>query len=100
MRHVNAKLGNMRKAAEFVVYPRADATKPVVIQSDKRIACFDPVTGAGRLSTACPNGAYFLPLSLGATPFVASPELIAECLAAAPKAGEEIGPGVRTMEGV
>lgn len=50
IRTFTAKLGNMRKPQEFVTYPRKSATDPVVIQSDKSIGCFDPITGIGRLS--------------------------------------------------
>lgn len=47
--NVTAKLGKMRKAQEFSVYPRNNDTEPVVVQSDKSIGRFDPVTRKGKL---------------------------------------------------
>lgn len=96
MRHITAKLGTMRKAVEWTVYPRKSATESVIIQSDHRIAEFDPATGAGWLSANKPNGAYFMHLNkfLGATEVTVPREVIEAALAAAPKTGDEIGPGV------
>jgi hypothetical protein len=100
MKRITAKIGNMRKAQEFVVYPLSKGeTTPttVTIQSDTRIAVFETATGRGMLSKAKSSGAYFMHLSaaLGATPFVAGPDLVLAALAAQPKSGDEIGPGVR-----
>lgn len=96
MRSVTAKLGTMRKAVEWTVYPRNSATSSVIIQSDHRIAEFDPATGAGWLSVHKPNGAYFMHLNkfLGATVVAVPREVIDAALAAVPLPGEEIGPGV------
>jgi hypothetical protein len=94
---VTAKLGTMRKAVEWTVYPRnadAAATDRVLMQSDHRIAEFDPTTGAGRLSAHKSGGAYFFHLGFGATRITVPPEVIAAALAVAPKSGDEIGPGV------
>ncbi len=49
-----ARLGNMRKVAEWTVCPRASgagADDPIIIQSDKRIARVDLATGKMTLSS-------------------------------------------------
>lgn len=96
MKHIKAKLGNMRKETEWVVYPAAKGDGPVrtTIQSDHRICRFDPATGEGVLSAHQSGGAYFHHLSLGATTITVPPEVIAAALAAQPKTGDRIGPGV------
>ena len=95
---ITAKLGTMRKPAEFIVYPvRTNQTdRNLLIQSDTRIASFDPVTGRGVLSRARPNGAYFIHLSpaLGATEVTVPADVIAAARGAQPRSGDEIGPGV------
>ncbi len=42
------KLGKMRKEVDWVVYPIKSSR--IIVQSDSRIAEFDPQTGNGRLS--------------------------------------------------
>ena len=87
MQRITAKLGNMRKAADWVVYPASRTGES---------ASFDPATGKGLLSKAKPNGAYFMHLSkfMGATEVVVPADVIAAATAARPKSGDEIGPGV------
>lgn len=89
---VTAKLANMRKPQEFVVYPR-EAGEPVVVQSGKSIGRFDPTTGEGVLNT---KGCYFPHLSkaLGAQPYTFPQDFVTACIAAYPLPGDEIGPGV------
>lgn len=98
VRRITAKLGNMRKAADWVVYPasRTESDGSILIQSDTRIASFDPATGKGLLSKAKPNGAYFMHLSkfMGATEIEVPADVIEAARAAQPKSGDEIGPGV------
>ncbi|MGH8335626.1 MAG: hypothetical protein ACRETL_02100, partial [Gammaproteobacteria bacterium] len=54
IKKIEAKLGDMRKAVEWVVYPKGTSDAGLlVIQADKRIAAFDPTTGKGMLSKAC-----------------------------------------------
>lgn len=49
--HVNGKLGNMRKAVEWVVYPALDAEqRSRVIQSDRRVARVDLDSGKAVVS--------------------------------------------------
>lgn len=93
-----AKLGTMRKAADWIVYPASidggDGT--LVIQSDTRIARINPATGKGILSKAKSGGAYFMHLStfLGATEIDVPAEVIALATAHQPKSGDTIGAGV------
>lgn len=96
MRRVTFKLGNMRKPADWVVYPAGGVDGKIVVQSATRIAEFHPVTGEGVLSKACANGAYFIHLNraLGATAITVPPEVIALVREAQPKSGDKIGPGV------
>lgn len=47
---VTCKLGNMRAAQTFTLYPRASASDQLTIQSEKRIASVNLRTGCGILS--------------------------------------------------
>lgn len=48
---ISAKLGNMRKVAEFVIYPIKDHNpEKVVIQSDNRICEVEMATGKAKIS--------------------------------------------------
>ena len=47
-----AKLGKMRKADEFIVYPMQDSTTEIRIQSDHRFGRVDLDTGEGILSAS------------------------------------------------
>ena len=107
MRNITAKLGNMRKAKDWVVYPAPksvvasinDPDAPsgsLLIQCDTRICRFDIGTGVGTLSAHKSNGAYGTDLMgfRGATQVVVPPEVIADALGAQPKSGDAIGPGV------
>jgi len=98
MRTITAKLGNMRKAKEWVVYPRTAGAPgdTILIQSDARICRFDPVSGVGTLSANKSSGAYGIDLMKirGATDVVVPASVIADALSAQPKSGDLIGPGV------
>lgn len=95
-----AKLGNMRKAQEWTVYPKSSAQvgkQDIVIQSDTRIAQINQETKTAVLSQPHKNGSYFLDLLQlrGAMFDVPVPqEVIDAALAAQPKSGDEVGPGV------
>lgn len=93
---IMAKLGNMRKSVEWVIYPRKADEKGVVIQSDKRICMFKPDTGEGILSAHCATGARFLHLNkiMGATFVMVPKDVIDAALASVAQPGQEIGPGV------
>lgn len=97
IRRITAKLGNMRKAVDWVVYPASKTSDgTLVIQSDTRIAQFDPITGKGWLSAAKPNGAYFLHLNrfMGATEITVPADVIEAAVAAQPQPGDTIANGV------
>lgn len=94
MKSVMAKLGNMRRAQDFTVYPNQDNNQ-IVIQSDKRIAAFDKFTGQGLLSDGKGGHQGFIKLSpvLGAKEITVSQEFIQECLKAQTPQGERISIG-------
>lgn len=94
IKQVSLKLGNMRKPEEFVVYPRAADSPTVTVQSSHRIGQFRVADGVGVFSAYRSGGAYSIHLSLGATPVVLDPVVLAEILGAVPNSGDEIGPGV------
>jgi hypothetical protein len=87
------KLPGMRKPQNWIVCPRKEGAQ-VVVQSDKSIGAFDPVSGEGRLNT---KGTYFAHLSF-AEPFTFPAEFVALALANEYKPGEKIGPGVYVTE--
>lgn len=95
--NITAKLGNMRKAVEWTVYPRSAMNPRIVtIQSDHRIAHFDVTTGQGMLSQHKASGAYFIHLvrEAGAMPVVVPGDVVSAAVAMQPRRGDAIGPGV------
>lgn len=94
MKTITAKLGNMRKAAEFVVCPVSNADPDTLyIQSDKRICKFNTKTGKGLLSNGKGHPG-FTALYIGATEITVPQEVIDAATGATPKSGDKIGPGV------
>jgi hypothetical protein len=102
---IKAKLGNQRKEKSWVIYPGSKQSgpqafgvavkDPITIQCDDRIAVFDPATGKGLLSVSKKGAGFiFLRPEMGATFVQVPPEIVAAALAAQPKQGDEIGPGV------
>ena len=93
MTRFNAKLGNMRKAQNFIVYPEGGDPDLITIQSDKRICRFHKDTGKGMLSDGKGGhpGSHRLSEFLGAKPVIVSASIIAECVV--PQSGEEIVKG-------
>lgn len=89
---VSAKLGNMRKPQEFVVYPSGD-DECITVQSDKSIGRFDRQTRKGLLNT---KGCYFHHLAkfMGAVDFDFPETFVKECIEAQPKKGDSIGGGI------
>lgn len=87
IKHVTCKLGNMKRAESFIIYPNIFAERggieAVQIQSDHRICRFDPVTRKGLLSVYKSGGAYNVHLSpaLGAVVVDIPQEVVEECLA-------------------
>lgn len=94
---VTAKLGNMRKAVDWTVYPasRGGADGKILIQSDSRIALIDIASKKAVLSAHASSGAYFVHLQMPGRTVVDVPqELIDAALAAQPQSGDSIGYGV------
>lgn len=91
IKHVTAKLGTMRKPQQFTV-TRTDQSN-YIVQSDKSIGMFDPVTRVGLLNQ---TGHYFPHLSpaLGAKRYEFPPDFVQECQESRVLKGDEIGPGV------
>ena len=93
MKTITAKLGKMRKAVEWVVYPGTRENR-VLIQCNKRICCFDPQTGEGTLS-ASHNYPGFHTLMMPGCEKITVPEDVRKAaVEATPKSGDRIGPGV------
>lgn len=93
---VTCKLGNMRKAVDWVLYPqKAESLNKVIIQCDKRIAEVNLDTGKAMLSTGKGghNGFMHLSPSLGAVEVDVPADTVAELkrLVATNKPGEGIG---------
>lgn len=97
---ITAKLGNMRKAVKWTVYPHVTGheSNEVMIQSDRRIAKFNTETGEGFVSDGKGGhpGFYKLLPMAGARPVTVPQEVIDAALAAQPKSGDTIG-GVLTI---
>ena len=101
MKKIHAKLGTMRKVVDWVVYP-AQKDGRVTIQSDSYIAMFstrpdgEVPPGKVMLSKRQSGGAYFIHLSpaCGASLVDLPNEVRQEVMAAMPKSGDEVGPGV------
>ena len=89
MKQVTAKLGNMRKPQDFVVYPPSDKGN-IIVQSDKSIGAFDIRTGEGMLNT---KGCYFPHLNAicGAIPFTFPDDFVLKCIANYQEEGSLIG---------
>lgn len=87
--YVHAKLGNMRKEQEFIVYPTSDKGN-VIVQSDKSIGSFDTKTGIGVLNT---KGCYFPHLNAfcGAQPFTFPADFVVKCIVNQYETGDIIG---------
>ena len=88
-RYVTAKIGNMRKEQEFIVYPTSDQGN-VIVQSDKSIGSFDAKTGKGILNT---KSCYFPHLNIfcGAKPYTFPTDFVVKCIAKQFEEGDLIG---------
>ena len=94
--HITTKLGKMRKAVEWIVYP-ASKDGRIKIQSDHRIATFhNDGSNKALLSKYVSSGAYNLHLSplCGATVVDIPQDVVDAALAVQPQSGDRIGPGV------
>lgn len=100
MRSVYGKLGNMRKEAEWTVYPtnynssksETAGARLIFIQSDKRACSINVETGKGMLSNGRGHPGFHSTLpALGAVEIDVPREFIDECLSAQPKSGDIVG---------
>ncbi len=97
VRRISLKLGNMRKAQDFIVYPKSrDEGSKILIQSDKRIAQIDTETGEGRLSTGKGGHQGFMMLNDMFNPIhiKVGEDIINEITGAQPKSGDTMGGGI------
>ena len=93
-----AKLGNMRKEAEWIVYPPSHGGSQGdmrLIQSDRRICQFSITTRKGMLSKAV-NYSTFAHLSkfLGAVEIEVPQDVVDKAVMLQPRTGDQVGPGV------
>ena len=100
MKTVHGKLGTMRKAVDWVVYPnsynasksKTEGAQTLFIQSDKRACAINVETGKGMLSNGRGHpGFHSTMAALGAKEIDVPREFIDECLGAEPKSGDVIG---------
>ena len=93
MKHVEAKLGKMRKPQQFVVQLTDKGN--FIVQSDKSIGQFDMNTGHGLLNT---KGCYFHHLTkfLGAEEYQFPADFVQQCHAAFALKGDLIGASAET----
>ena len=89
---VSVKIGNMRKAQNFVVYPGSDDAT-LSVQSDTCYAKIDVATGKARFANV-PGGAYSHSLIFKGKDIIVPPEIVEQFKAAKPKSGDCIGGNV------
>lgn len=96
IKRIYAKLGNMRKVQDWIVYPQQTdkGNEILMIQSDTRMCRIDTTSRKGMLSKNKLNGAGFADCLafLGATEIEVPQEVINAAIEAQPKSGDEIGP--------
>lgn len=92
------KIGNMRKEADWIVYPAskdANANDPYLfVQSDKRALSINLTTKKGRLSKSQNYPGFHSVYLPGSIEVDVPDELIEQLTAAQPKKGDTIGNGV------
>ncbi len=93
MKSITLKLGTMRKAQDWTIYPQGDDKSRVKIQCDTYIALIDTETGDGLLAGPHAGGAYFHHLPLGKRIKVGK-DVIDAIKEKQPQKGDRIGPGV------
>jgi hypothetical protein len=94
VQRINAKLAGMRKPQNFVVYPFKPGAL-IMVQSDKCIGRFDPVTGRGIINWRGSNYKTSVHLSpiLGAEEYEFPQDFVDTCIALQPQSGDQIGAG-------
>jgi hypothetical protein len=98
--NVKGKMGNMRKEADWVVYPQSNpGSRTVTIQCDKRIAKVDLTTGKAILSSGKGGHQGFIMLDplMGATLVECSPEILEQLRAIESK--KQLPEGPQTVMG-
>jgi len=93
MKSFVAKLGNMRKAVEWITYPARDDGL-ILIQSDHRMCRFDPKTGKGTLGRNATNSCCIDLVLPGATEIVVPKNIIDMAVDAQPNHGDSVCNGV------
>ena len=90
--HITAKLGNMRKAVSWIVYPNNDCPKLLRLQSDHRCAVINRDTGVGRLSKHVANYPRFGHCEMdGSQSITVDMETVQAAIEAEPKSGDQVG---------
>jgi hypothetical protein len=89
MKTIDLKLGNMRKAQNFIV-DDINGENKFMIQSEKSIGVFDKTTGTGKINF---KGCYFMHLNsfMGAIPFTLETDVLKNCLECLSIKGDIIG---------
>jgi hypothetical protein len=96
VRSINFKIGNMRKAVDWTVYPASrtagQGDPTLFVQSDKRALSINLTTKKGMLSNGKGHPGFISVMKfLGATEVSVPDEIIALCLGAQPKSGDTLG---------
>ena len=93
IQHVTAKLGNMRKAVDWIVYPGNHGGDGLIfVQSDKRACSINLATKKGMLSNGKGHPGFIsTSRMMGAIEIDVPQKFIDDCLAAQPKKGDTVG---------
>ncbi len=96
VRQINFKIGNMRRAVDWVVCPRPTNVGPeynrLFVQSDKRALSIDLETKKGMLSNGKGHPGFHSTMKiLGAIEVDVPDEIIELCTEAQPKPGDTMG---------
>ena len=91
MKSFDYKLQGMRKAQNWIVYPRSSALNGLRVQSDKSCGILDLATGEGFLNT---KSAYFPGLTIKENFFTFPPEFVKLAIENEPTSGSTVGGGV------
>lgn len=92
IQRVTAKIGNMRKAQDFVVYP-SQGDEFLRVQSSTTYAKINSETGVGVFANV-PGGAYGHHLITRGVAIQVPADILAQFKAAIPQKGDMIGKGV------
>lgn len=102
MKQVYGKVGNMRKAVEWTVYPvsynksktESAGARTLFVQSDKRALSINLDTNKGMLSNGKGHPSFMsVNKFMGGTEVDVPQDFIDQCLEKQPKTGDKIGTG-------